>query len=213
LLRRALVVAGGAALVLTSALANPASAHGSVVDPAARAYGCYERWYGNHLDPDMATEDPMCSQAWKANPNAMWNWNGLFRENLNGNHQGAIADGSLCSGGRAHGGMYSAMDTVGDWKATPKANNFTLRLHDPSNHGADYLRIYITKQGFDPTSQRLGWGDLELVTETGVLPPALDLTAEVDAGSRTGRHIVYTVWQASHLDQSYYFCSDVEFTG
>ncbi|HEX8345316.1 MAG TPA: cellulose binding domain-containing protein, partial [Actinoplanes sp.] len=30
---------------------------------------------------------------------------------------------------------------------------------------------------------------------------------------RSGRAIVYTIWQASHLDQSYYFCSDVNFGG
>ncbi len=28
----------------------------------------------------MVTEDPMCYQAWQADPNAMWNWNGLYRE-------------------------------------------------------------------------------------------------------------------------------------
>jgi chitin-binding protein len=30
---------------------------------------------------------------------------------------------------------------------------------------------------------------------------------------RSGRAIVYTIWQASHSDQSYYFCSDVSFGG
>jgi chitin-binding protein len=25
--------------------------------------------------------------------------------------------------------------------------------------------------------------------------------------------MVYTIWQASHLDQSYYFCSDIDFSG
>ena len=67
------------------------------------------------------------------------------------------------------------------------------------------------RQGFDPLTERLTWGALELVTETGRQAPSNQYTAVVNAGSRTGRHIVYTIWQASHLDQSYYGCSDVIF--
>ena len=49
----------------------------------------------------------MCWQAWQANPNAMWNWNGLFREGVAGNHQAAIPDGQLCSAGHTQGGRYT----------------------------------------------------------------------------------------------------------
>ena len=41
--------------------------------------------------------------------------------------------------------------------------------------------------------------------------PAGTYATSVNAGSRTGRHVVYVIWQASHLDQSYYFCNDVIF--
>jgi chitin-binding protein len=210
---RLAVVAVTATVAATAVLTSPASAHGSVINPAARAYDCWDRWGDRHLAPEMATEDPMCYQAWQYDPQAMWNWNGLFREGVAGNHQGAIPDGTLCSGGRAKGGVYNAMDTIGNWNTTSLSNNFRLQLHDPATHGADYLRVYITRQGFSPTTDTLRWADLELVTETPRLAPALDLWADVNAGSRTGRHIVYTVWQASHLDQSYYFCSDVVFGG
>ncbi|WP_373308363.1 lytic polysaccharide monooxygenase [Microbispora siamensis] len=27
-----------------------------------------------------------------------------------------------------------------------------------------------------------------------------------------GRAVVYTIWQASHMDQTFFFCSDVNFT-
>jgi lytic cellulose monooxygenase (C4-dehydrogenating) len=40
----------------------------------------------------------------------MWNWNGLYR------------NGSL--------------DTVGAWKTTNVADDFTLRLYDQASHGA-----------------------------------------------------------------------------
>jgi chitin-binding protein len=57
----------------------------------------------------------------------------------------------------------------------------------------------------------LGWNNLQLVASTGRYAPAGQYQVAVNAGSRTGRHIVYVIWQASHSDQSYYFCSDVVF--
>ncbi|WP_326554470.1 lytic polysaccharide monooxygenase auxiliary activity family 9 protein [Micromonospora sp. NBC_01813] len=217
----ALVVAVAAALLLTTALANVASAHGSVIGPASRNYDCLDRWGGNHMAPQMATEDPMCYQAWQANAGAMWNWNGLYREGVGGNHQGAIPNGQLCSGGRTEGGRYNAMDTIGNWHATSINNSFSLRLFDQASHGADYIRVYVTQQGFSPTTQALGWNNLELVAQIGntpasrwqSVPSGVQIDIPVNAPGRTGRHMVYTIWQASHMDQSYYFCSDVNFGG
>ncbi|MFY1649354.1 lytic polysaccharide monooxygenase auxiliary activity family 9 protein [Solwaraspora sp. WMMB762] len=217
----ALVVAVTAGLLLTTALANVASAHGSVVSPASRTYGCFERWGDRHMAPEMATEDPMCYQAWQADPQAMWNWNGLFREGVGGNHQGAIPDGQLCSAGRTQNGRYNAMDTIGNWQATSINNSFNVRLFDGASHGADYIRVYVTRQGFNPITQALGWGDLELVAQIGNTPASqwqsapdgVQIDIPATAPGRSGRHMVYTIWQASHFDQSYYFCSDVNFGG
>lgn len=116
-------------------------------------------------------------------------------------------------GGRTQSGRYDALDTVGDWQAADKPRSFSINIYDQALHGADYYLVYITRQGFDPRTQPLRWADLELVKEVGVTPPQNNTVIDVDAGDRTGRHIVYTIWQASHLDQSYYFCSDVNFTG
>ncbi|GGP65193.1 lytic polysaccharide monooxygenase auxiliary activity family 9 protein [Saccharothrix coeruleofusca] len=211
--RRVLTVLGATLALLTTLVTGSASAHGAVSDPPARHYDCYQRWAANWQSPEMATQDPMCYQAWKADPNAMWNWNGLFREGVKGNHQGAIPDGQLCSAGRAHSGRYAALDTPGNWKTVDKPRSFRLNLHDQSAHGADYIRVYATRQGFDPTTQRLRWSDLELVGQTGKISTGPTTPVEVNAAGRTGHHVLYTVWQASHLDQSYYFCSDVNFTG
>nr|WP_245713006.1 lytic polysaccharide monooxygenase [Micromonospora nigra] len=217
----AVAVAVTATLLLTTALANPASAHGSVVDPASRNYGCWQRWGGDFQNPRMATEDPMCWQAWQANSNAMWNWNGLFREGVGGNHQGAIPDGQLCSAGRTEGGRYNALDAVGAWRTTSVSNNFRVRLFDQASHGADYIRVYVTRQGYDPLTEPLAWSDLELVGQIGNTPASqwrqetggVSIDIPANAPGRTGRHVVYTIWQASHLDQSYYLCSDVQFGG
>ncbi|GAA3342175.1 hypothetical protein GCM10020358_36210 [Amorphoplanes nipponensis] len=201
--------------------AGPAAAHGNVTGPASRNYGCYERWGSKFQDPAMATADPMCWQAWQADPNAMWNWNGLFREGVAGNHQAAIPDGQLCSAGHTQSGRYNALDAVGNWTATSVGNSFNVRLFDGASHGADYIRVYVTKPGFNPVTQALKWSDLDLVSQIGNTPAAqwnqvsggVQIDVPVALSGRTGRAMVYTIWQASHLDQSYYFCSDVTFGG
>ncbi|MBB4905528.1 lytic polysaccharide monooxygenase auxiliary activity family 9 protein [Actinophytocola algeriensis] len=209
---RAAAVLAAAAVMMVGGAVPSATAHGNATDPPSRNYGCWDRWGADFQNPAMATEDPMCWQAWQADTNAMWNWNGLYRENVAGNHQAAIPDGQLCSAGRTQNGRYAAMDAVGDWKAVNKPRNFTVNVYDQALHGGDYYRVYITKQGFNPITQSLKWSDLELVASVGRTPPQNNTVIPVNAGSRTGRHIVYTIWQASHLDQSYYFCSDVNFT-
>src|SRR5689334_19845758 len=78
----ALTVTAVGFLILVGALSGPAQAHGSVTDPPSRNYGCWQRWASDFQNPAMATEDPMCWQAWQADPQAMWNWTGLYREGV-----------------------------------------------------------------------------------------------------------------------------------
>lgn len=208
---------------VTAGTAAPARAHGTVIDPPSRNYGCWLRWGSNFQSPQMASEDPMCAQAWQADATAMWNWNGLYREGVAGQHERAIRDGQLCSAGRTGGDRYAALDNPGPWKATKVGRDFTVTLHDQARHGADYIKVYVTKQGFDALNDPLSWDDLELVTETKKIAPGVgksstapslsgtSIEVKARAQGRSGRHIVYTIWQASHSDQSYYLCSDVTF--
>lgn len=209
---RVVAPALAAVVGLLTLFMSPASAHGSIVDPASRSYGCWERWGSDHMNPDMQQEDPMCWQAFQANPNTMWNWMSLFRENLAGKFQQNIPDGQLCSAGHAQSGLANSLDKPGRWTTKDISSNFSLHLHDQASHGADYFLVYVTKQGYDPTTQPLRWGDLEQVAKTGKYAPATDITFNVSAPGRTGHHVVYTIWQASHLDQTYFICSDVNFT-
>ncbi|WP_315094375.1 lytic polysaccharide monooxygenase [uncultured Cellulomonas sp.] len=205
----AVVLALGAAIITS----QPASAHGSVTDPPTRNYGCWERWGSDHLNPQMEQLDPMCWQAWKADPNAMWNWNGLYRENVGGQHQAVIPDGQLCSGGRTFSPRYDALDKPGPWVAKGVPTSFTLTLTDGAKHGADYMRIYVSKPGYDPTTKALGWGDLDLVKETGRYGTTGLYQTDVNLSGRSGRAVLFTIWQASHLDQPYYLCSDINIGG
>ncbi len=141
----------------------------------------------------------------------MWNWNGLYKNNVGGNHQAHVPDGQLCSGGLAESGRYRSLDTPGPWKTTTVGSNFTMHLYDQASHGADYFRVYVTRQGFNPETQRLRWSDLQLVRETGRYAPAQNISFDVSAPGRSGHHVVFTIWKASHMDQTYYICSDVNF--
>ena len=218
---RALTVLFATTLLLVTLFASGAFAHGSAVDPASRHYSCWERWGDDFQNSDMEAEDPMCWQAIQADPNVIWNWNGLYREQVGGDHEGALPDGQLCSGGETDP-RYAALDAPGPWTTTAVDNDFTITYNDAANHGADYYRVYVTEQGFDPTTDELTWADLELVTETGVFEPGegtpnpnggVDVQIDASAPGRSGHHIVFTIWQASHFDQSFYACSDVLFPG
>ena len=86
-------------------------------------------------------------------------------------------------------------------------------------HERDVELERVTRAGYDPTTQSLRWADLELVNEIGNTPASqwtptttpgngVQLSWNVTAG-HSGRAIVHTIWQASHMDQAYFFCSDV----
>ncbi|MDT0268636.1 lytic polysaccharide monooxygenase [Streptomyces sp. DSM 44915] len=199
-------------MAIASPWAPPtASAHGSVEDPLSRVYGCMLRWEYNWQDPIVEEQDPMCWAAWQANPNAMWGWSGLYREGTGGDFQAYIPDNQLCSAGHVWNSEFAAMDTPGPWLTTEVAEDFTVDVYDLARHGADYLQVYVTEQGYDAQTDALDWDDLELVAETGRYEPSDHYTVDVSAPGRSGHHVVYTIWKASHHDQIYFMCSDVTF--
>ncbi|WP_404819357.1 lytic polysaccharide monooxygenase auxiliary activity family 9 protein [Streptomyces marincola] len=209
--RAVLAVLASALLMMTPWSTPAASAHGSTADPVSRNYGCWQRWGNDFQNPAMAQQDPMCWQAWQHDTNAMWNWNGLYREGTGGNFQAFIPDNQLCSAGRTGDGRYNSMDTPGAWKTSRIGTDFTVDVLDQAYHGADYLHVYVTRQGYNAQTDALDWGDLERVASTGRYAPANHYTVDVSAPGRSGHHVVYTIWKASHADQIYFFCSDVTF--
>lgn len=205
---RALLALVIAALACVFVSTPTASAHGTIVNPATRAYQCWQTWGSHHMDPAMQQQDPMCWQAFQANPDTMWNWMSALRDGLGGNFQGSTPDGQLCSNALARN---NSLNTPGRWKTTNVGSNFTMQLYDQASHGADFFRVYVSKNGFDPTTQRLGWGNLDFIMQTGRYAPAQNISFNVQTSGYRGHHIVFTIWQASHLDQTYMWCSDVNF--
>jgi chitin-binding protein len=186
-----------------------AQAHGTIVSPATRAYQCWQAWGSQHMNPAMQQQDPMCWQAFQANPDTMWNWMSALRDGLGGQYQARTPDGQLCSNGLSRN---NSLNQPGNWRASNIGRNFTIQLYDQASHGADHFRVYVSKQGFNPTTQTLGWGNLDFITQTGRYAPAQNISFNVSTSGYTGRHIVFVIWQASHLDQAYMWCSDVNFT-
>ncbi|ANZ34777.1 cellulose-binding protein [Lentzea guizhouensis] len=206
--RRGLITVLIGVLVCSFLWVPSASAHGTIVSPATRAYQCWQAWGSQHTNPAMREQDPMCYQAFQANADTMWNWMSSLRDGLGGNFQGSTPNGQLCSNALSRN---NSLNTPGKWRTTNVGANFTMHLYDQASHGADYFRVYVSKQGFDPTTQTLGWGNLDFITQTGRFAPAKDIRFNVQTSGYRGHHIVFTIWQASHLDQAYMWCSDVNF--
>jgi len=197
-----------ATLVSTLYWAGGAQAHGTIVSPASRAYQCWQTWGNQHTNPAMQQQDPMCWQAFQANPDTMWNWMSALRDGLGGQFQARTPDGQLCSNALARN---DSLNRPGAWKTTNVGRNLTVRLYDQASHGADYFRVYVSKQGYNPATQQLGWGNLDFITQTGRYAPAQNISFNISTPGYTGHHILFVIWQASHLDQAYMWCSDVNF--
>ncbi|MDG4810934.1 lytic polysaccharide monooxygenase [Micromonospora sp. WMMD1120] len=195
-----------AMVVGTLPFTGAAQAHGTIINPASRAYQCWNTWGSQHMNPAMQQQDPMCWQAFQSNPDTMWNWMSQLRDGLAGQFQARTPDGQLCSNGLSRN---NSLNQVGAWKSTTVSSNFTVQLYDQASHGADYFRVYLTKQGFNPATQQLGWGNLDLVASPGRYAPAQNISFNVSAGGRTGNHILFVIWKASHMDQTYMWCSDI----
>ena len=198
-----------ALMVGSLAVPGTAQAHGTIISPATRAYQCWQAWGSNHTNPAMQQQDPMCYQAFQANPDTMWNWMSALRDGLGQQYQARTPDGQLCSNALSRN---SSLNRPGAWRTTNVGRSFTVQLYDQASHGADFFRVYVSKQGFNPATQRLGWGNLDLITTTGRYAPAQNISFNVSTSGYTGHHIVFVIWQASHLDQAYMWCSDVTFS-
>ncbi|MDW5595409.1 lytic polysaccharide monooxygenase [Conexibacter stalactiti] len=187
------------AVVLLALGAAQAAAHGTTFSPASRTYVC------RYVDRTPAP----CANAWRSNPQALYDWMALLISNANGRHRELIPDGQLCSAGSA---KYAAFDRPSaQWPATGlRAGEQTFKYVLNAPHATLYYRFYLTKDGFDP-ARALRWDDLELIHDSGRRPAATMESFRVNVPERRGRHILYVVWQRSDSPEAFYACSDVVF--
>jgi chitin-binding protein len=201
---RALTVAAVVAMLVL--VASPVSAHGAPENPVSRAFGCGPAGqYG-------ATA--ACKAAAAAGTN-LAGWDSMRVPNVNGRDREMIPDGKLCSGGLA---QYKGLDLARtDWPTTKltAGSSFTFSYRQTIPHQGTF-RVYITKDGYDPTVP-LRWSDLESKPFLTATDPARDGASYRMKGTlprgKSGRHVIYTIWQNSSTPDTYYACSDVNFVG
>ncbi|MEU7702464.1 lytic polysaccharide monooxygenase [Streptomyces sp. NPDC039028] len=202
------VAALSAAAALVTLTPTAASAHGAVFNPVSRVAACYAE--GPETPKSQVCKDLVADSGTQP----LYDWNEVNIANAAGQHQALIPDGKLCSANRA---KYRALDWARtDWPATAvAAGGFDFKVRVTAAH-AGTMTVYITKQGFDPT-QPLKWSDLDAspVAVYHTTRTATDgyyaFTGNLPA--RTGRHIVYKVWQRNDSPEAFYSCSDVTFGG
>ena len=78
------------------------------------------------------------------------------------------------------------------------------------------FKVYATRSGYDP-AKPLAWSDLDLehpvATATDPVPSGGFYTFAGTLPERTGRQLLYAVWQRSDSPEAFYSCSDVDFGG
>ncbi|MFI2372620.1 lytic polysaccharide monooxygenase [Streptomyces sp. NPDC018833] len=205
--RKAVTVAalGLTPVALAGLAAVPAAAHGSMTDPVSRVSACFAE------GPESPTSQACKAAVAASGTQAFYDWNEVNIANAAGNHRQLIPDGELCSAGRD---KYKGLDLPrADWPSSPLApGNRTFRYKATAPHKGTF-ELYLTKAGYDPTKP-LKWSDLEEKPFSKVTNPKLENGAYVFDGvvpNRSGRHLVYSIWQRSDSPEAFYTCSDVVF--
>ncbi|MFF4234707.1 lytic polysaccharide monooxygenase [Actinomadura geliboluensis] len=225
--RRRRALAAGAVLgpaMLAGALitAVPASAHGAMMVPGSRTYLCWKD--GLTSTGQIVPHNPACAAAIaQSGTTSLYNWFAVLRSDGAGRTRGFIPDGELCSGGAVvydFSGYDLARD---DWPVTHLTSgaDIEFRYNKWAAHPGTF-RTYITKDTWSPT-RPLSWDDLEdQPFYSATDPPSVGSPGSEDAyyhwnarlpSGKSGRHIIYTVWQRSDSNETFYGCSDVVFDG
>ncbi|MFJ6409085.1 lytic polysaccharide monooxygenase [Streptomyces hydrogenans] len=194
-----------AALALSGLAASPAVAHGSMTDPVSRVAACY-------AEGPEAPSSAACKAAVAASgTQAFYDWNAVNIANAAGQHRQLIPDGKLCSAGND---KYRGLDLArADWPASRlTAGKHTFRYKGTAPHKGSFA-LYVTKDGYDP-SKPLRWADLEAEPFATVTDPGMqggDYVFEGTVPEKSGRHLIYSIWQRSDSPEAFYTCSDVVF--
>ncbi|MGP4011543.1 lytic polysaccharide monooxygenase [Streptomyces sp. 4N124] len=199
---------GIAPLALTALAAAPASAHGSMGDPVSRVSQCYAE------GPESPKSEACKAAVAAGGTQALYDWNGIRIGDANGQHQALIPDGKLCS---ANNEAFKGLDLArADWPATSvSSGSYTFKYRVTAPHKGTF-KVYITKPGYD-AAQPLAWDDLDLANPVAtVTDPAASGGYYTFSGSlpeRSGKQLLYAVWQRSDSPEAFYSCSDVTFGG
>jgi predicted carbohydrate-binding protein with CBM5 and CBM33 domain len=191
---------------ISALTATAAQAHGAPQNPISRAVACGPEG-GQYL------RTAACRAAIAAG-DGLTDWDNIRVANVAGRDRQRIPDGKLCSAGiDRHLGLDLPR---GDWPATnlTSGDEYTFTYRETIAHQGVF-RMYVTRDSYDAT-QPLSWADLETAPFlTATDPPeqgrAYVMKARLPAG-KSGRHLIYTIWQNTSTPDTYYSCSDVVFS-
>ncbi|GJL54913.1 MAG: chitin-binding protein CbpD [Nitrospirales bacterium] len=197
------------------ALPEEGSTHGTMVVPPSRVHEC--RFNGN---PENH-QDPACRAAVaRGGTQPMYDWNGVRQGNADRQHEALIPDGQQCSGGNP---TFRGLDLLrSDWRTTPIApdanGQFEFVYNATAPHATKDMIFYVTPQGYDPT-EPIRWGELEEFCRLGQVPLVTipgggrGYRMQCKLPQRTGKHVIFHIWQRSDSPEAFYSCNDVEFKG
>ncbi|MFE3549153.1 lytic polysaccharide monooxygenase [Streptomyces kronopolitis] len=200
-----IALVGAAPLVLTVLAASPAAAHGSMTDPVSRVSACY-------AEGPESPQSAACKAAVRVGGSqALYDWNGVRDGEAGGRSKTRIPNGKLCS---ANNPTYKGLDLArADWPSSRmRAGTHTFHYKATAPHKGSF-ELYLTKKGYDP-AKPLKWSDLESKPFVKVTDPKLTNGEYVFSGkvpARSGRHLIYSIWQRSDSPEAFYTCSDVVF--
>lgn len=195
-----------AAAVVILAVPQPAQAHGALTSPVSRLAACGTE--------GASAGSAACRAALAASDRKQWpDWDNLRIAGVDGRDREMIPDGKLCSAGLAR---YAGLDLArADWPATRLTSgaSYTFAYRTTIPHAGTF-KLYVTKDGYDPT-RPLAWSALEskpflAAKDPPVRDGAYRMKGKLPAG-KSGRHLIYTIWQNSGSPDTYYSCSDVIF--
>jgi chitin-binding protein len=182
-----------------------ASAHGYVSNPKSRAFLCTSAQGGGN--------SAACRAAAAAGNSSQYEPQSIGIGGADNNHQSLIPDGKLCS---ANIGSMNGLNLARtDWVATPvSAGPRTFTWTNTAAHVSTYFRYYITKPGYNPSAP-LRWSDLEQIHQSAPAGRESIANHVVNLPARTGRHVVYSIWQRDRSDalEGFYQCIDVVYGG
>ncbi|WP_326621812.1 lytic polysaccharide monooxygenase [Streptomyces decoyicus] len=200
-----IALTGIAPLALTVLTASPAAAHGSMTDPVSRVSACF-------AEGPESPKSAACKAAVQAGgTQALYDWNGVRDGNAGGQSRTRIPDGKLCS---ANSAEYKGLDLPrADWpSSTMRAGSHTFHYKATAPHKGSF-ELYLTKSSYNP-AKPLKWSDLESKPFAKVTDPKLtngDYVFDGKVPARSGRHLIYSIWQRSDSPEAFYTCSDVVF--
>ncbi len=200
---------------------GPAEAHGVAMSPGSRTYLCYKDAVSG--SGGVSPTNAACAAAIaQSGSSSLYNWFAVLDSNAGGRGQGYVPDGTICSAGDRSPYDFKGYNLArNDWPKTHLTSGASIQLKysNWAAHPGEF-RVYITRQGWSPTSQ-LKWSDLSLV-QTVSNPPQSG-SVGTDGGhyywntplpsGRSGDALMMVQWVRSDSNENFYSCSDIVFDG